>query len=165
MGRNQVHIHGLDDDRVKKMHKEFSWVADINNAASNDRFSLYLQSIENLQTKRASARYEVLLRLNDDEGTLVSPGSYMPASERFSLMKDVDYWVIEKTFRHLSRLYKDIPDCDICLLINISANSLTNSQFTNFVIQQYKRYKIAHDSVCLEISEIKATKNINQTAT
>jgi len=164
MGRNQVHIHGLDDDRVKKMHKELSWVADINNASSNDRFSLYLQSIGNLQTKRASSRYEVLLRLNDDEGTMVSPGSYIPAAERFSLMKDVDYWVIEKTFQHLSRLYKDIPNCDICLFINISANSLTNSQFTNFVIQQYKKYNIAHDSVCLEISEIKATKNINQTA-
>ena len=164
MGRNQVHIHGLDDDRVKKMHKELSWVADINNASSNDRFSLYLQSIGNLQTKRASSRYEVLLRLNDDEGTMVSPGSYIPAAERFSLMKDVDYWVIEKTFKHLSRLYKDIPNCDICLFINISANSLTNSQFTNFVIQQYKKYNIAHDSVCLEISEIKATKNINQTA-
>ena len=164
MGRNQVHIHGLDDDRVKKMHKELSWVADINNASSNDRFSLYLQSIENLQTRETASRYEVLLRLNDDEGTLVSPGSYIPAAERFSLMKDVDYWVIENTFKQLSRLYKDIPSCDICLFINISANSLTNSKFTDFVIQQYKRYNISHDSVCLEISEIKATKNINQTA-
>ena len=53
---------------------------------------------------------------------------------------------------------------NICLFINISANSLTNGQFTNFVIQQYKRYNIAHDSVCLEISETKAIKNINQTA-
>jgi EAL domain-containing protein (putative c-di-GMP-specific phosphodiesterase class I) len=164
MGRNQVHIHGLEDDRVKKMHKELSWVADINNASSSDRFSLYLQSIRSLQTSRKSSRYEVLLRLNDDEGTLVSPGSYIPAAERFSLMKDVDYWVIEKTFEQLSKLYKEIPNCDICLFINISANSLTNGQFTNFVIQQYKRYNIAHDSVCLEISEIKAIKNINQTA-
>lgn len=164
MGRNQVHIHGLDDDGIKKMHKELSWVADINNASSNDRFSLYLQSIENLQNKEASSMYEVLLRLNDDEGALVSPGSYIPAAERFSLMKDVDYWVIEKTFKQLAELYKNIPNCNLCLFINISANSLTNSQFTDFVIQQYKKYNIAHDSVCLEISEIKATKNINQTA-
>ena len=164
MGRNQVHIHGLDDDGIKKMHKELSWVADINNASSNDRFSLYLQSIENLQNKEASSMYEVLLRLNDDEGALVSPGSYIPAAERFSLMKDVDYWVIEKTFKQLAELYKIIPNCNLCLFINISANSLTNSQFTDFVIQQYKKYNIAHDSVCLEISEIKATKNINQTA-
>jgi len=164
LGRNQVHIHGLEDDRVKKMHKELSWVADINSASSRDHFTLYLQSIENLQTRNCSRMYEVLLRLSDDEGTPVSPGSYIPAAERFSLMKDVDYWVIEKTFEQLSRLYKEIPDCDVCFFINISANSLTNSQFTNFVIEQYKRFNIAHDSVCLEISEVKAIKNINQTA-
>lgn len=164
MGRNQVHVHGLDDDRVKKMHKELSWVADINNASDNERFALHLQSIESLQSAKSSRMYEVLLRVNDDEGSLVSPGSYIPAAERFSLMKDVDYWVIEKTFEQLSELYKEIPDCNICLFINISANSLTNSQFTKFVIQQYKRFNIAHDSVCLEISEIKAINNINQTA-
>jgi EAL domain-containing protein (putative c-di-GMP-specific phosphodiesterase class I) len=79
-------------------------------------------------------------------------------------MKDVDYWVIENTFEQLSRLYRELPDCDVCFFINISANSLTNSQFTNFVIEQYKRFNIAHDSICLEISEVKAIKNINQTA-
>ncbi len=164
MGRNQVHIHGLDDERVKKMHKELSWVADINNAAGDHRFSLCLQSIETMQHRKTSSMYEVLLRLNDDEGTLISPGSYIPAAERFSLMKDVDYWVIEHAFKELSNLYKSIKHCDVCLFINISANSLTNNQFSEFVIQQYKKYNIAPDAVCLEISESNAIKNINQTA-
>lgn len=164
MGRNQVHIHGLDDERVKKMHKELSWVADINNGSGDSRFSLCLQSIENMQNKETTFMYEVLLRLNDDEGTLVSPGSYIPAAERFSLMKDVDYWVIEQTFKQLSKLYRSIKDCDVRLFINISANSLTNSQFSEFVIQQYKKYNIAPDAICLEMSESNAIKNINQTA-
>ena len=164
LGRNQVHIHGLDDERVRKIHKELSWVADINSATSDNRFSLYLQTIENLQDEQTSSMYEVLLRLNDDEGSLISPGSYIPAAERFCLMKDVDYWVIEQTFKQLSNLYKSVANCDVCLFINISANSLTNNQFSDFVIQQYKKYNIAHDAVCLEISEARAIKNINQTA-
>jgi len=164
MGRNQVHIHGLSDERVKKMHKELSWVADINNASSDHRFSLHLQPIENLQDKQRTSMYEVLLRLNDDEGTLISPGSYIPAAERFSLMKDVDCWVIEQTFKQLANLYKSIKHCDVRLFINISANSLTNNQFSEFVIQQYKKYNIAPDAVCLEMSEDNAIKNINQTA-
>lgn len=164
MGRNQVHVHGLDDERVRKIHKELSWVADINKTSCENRFSLYLQSIENLQNKLTSTKYEVLLRLNDDEGTLISPGSYIPAAERFSLMKDVDYWVIEQAFKQLSRLYKNHTNCDICLFINISANSLTNNLFSDFVIEQYKKYNISPNAVCLEISETKAIKNINQTA-
>ncbi|MBE9567643.1 MAG: diguanylate cyclase, partial [Proteobacteria bacterium] len=164
MGRNQVHVHGLDDERVRKIHKELSWVADINKTSCENRFSLYLQSIENLQNEQNATMYEVLLRLNDDEGTLISPGNYIPAAERFSLMKDVDYWVIKQTFKQLSRLYKNHTNCDICLFINISANSLTNNQFADFVIEQYKKYNISPNAVCLEIAENKAMKNINQTA-
>ncbi len=165
MGRNQVHVHGIDDDRVKRMHKELSWVADVNNASTNNRFSLQLQAITNLQNRQSLSMYEVLLRLNDDEGGLISPASCLPAAERFRLMKDVDHWVIEQTFKHLSALYKSIANCNVQLFINISANSLTNNEFSDFVIQQHKKYNIAHAAVCLEISEIQAVKNINQIAT
>jgi len=164
MGRNQVQIHGLEDDRIKNMQKELSWVADINNTPDHNRFSLYLQAIEDIQSDQSASKYEVLLRLNDDEGSLVSPGNYIPAAERFSLMKDVDNWVIKQTFKHLHNLYKTVPNCDVCLFINISVNSLTYQNFSNFVIEQYKKYNITHDAVCLEISESDATKNINQTA-
>jgi len=164
MGRSQVQIHGRIDERIKKIHKELGWVADINNTANNDHFALHLQAIKSLQLKQAIPMYEVLLRLNDDEGTLVSPGSYISTAERFSLMKDVDHWVIKQSFRHLSELYKTAENCDVRLFINISANSLANNAFSEFVVQQYKKYNIAHDAVCLEISEINATKNINQTA-
>ena len=163
LGRNQVHVHGLNDDRVNRMHKELSWVADINKTSTNNRFSLQLQAIENLQNRQSFSMYEVLLRLNDDEGTLISPASCFPAAERFSLMRRVDHWVIEQSFKHLSALYKTTSDCNTQLFINISANSLTNNEFTDFVIQQYKKYNIAHAAVCLEISEVQAVKNINQT--
>jgi len=164
MGRNQVHIHGLDDDLVKKMHKELSWVADINNVENINRFSLYLQKIKSIQTGKTTSMYEVLLRLNDDEGTLISPGSDIPAAERFSLMKNVDRWVIKKTFKQLSKLYETIPNCNVRLFIKISENSLTNQTFSDFIIKQYKKHNITHDAVCLEISEALAVKNINQAA-
>ena len=164
MGRNQVQIHGLDNDHVMKKHRELGWVANINNDADDNRFSLYLQEIYHIQDKRAVPMYEVLLRLNDDDGTLVSPGSFIPAAERFSLMKDVDYWVIEKSFMYLSNILKEIPGCNIRLFINISANSLINHEFSSFVIEQFKKHPVIHDAVCLEISEIIAVKNISETA-
>ncbi len=164
MGRNQVHIHGLDDKNVKKMHKELSWVADINKDSGGNRFSLYLQTINHLQNQNVPAMGEVLLRLHDDEDQLVLPGSYIAAAERFGLMKGVDCWVIEQTFKYLSSLYNNVTHCNVCLFINISANSLTNKHFSDFVIQQYKKYHILPDTVCLEISEASVIKNIEQTS-
>ncbi|HEB83342.1 MAG TPA: EAL domain-containing protein [Gammaproteobacteria bacterium] len=163
MGRNQVQIHELNDERVRKMQKELSWVADINNRNNAERFSLFLQAIKNLQTDEAPM-YEVLLRLNDDEGKLVSPGNYIPAAERFSLMKDVDRFVIEQSFEHLSELYQDIEDCNVRLFINISSNSLNDPEFADYIIEQYKKYNIYNNAICLEISETKAVKNLSQTS-
>jgi len=162
MGRGQVHVHGLDDDHARMLNKELSWVAEINNSASDGRFSLYLQAIENLQRDKPATMYEVLLRLNDDDGTLILPVSYIPASERFGLMKDVDRWVIENSLRHLSALYKTIPGCDVQLSINLSANSMADPEFADFVISRLHQHKIAHDAVCLEISVANAEKNIEQ---
>jgi diguanylate cyclase (GGDEF)-like protein len=174
MGRNQVHIHGLNNENAIEMHKELSWVADINTASSGNRFSLHLQTIkslknQNLQKQHAFSMYEVLLRLHDDEGRLIFPESYVPAAERFGLMKEVDYWVIKQAFKQLSTLYNNVAQdsnnkCNTCLFINISANSITNHQFADYVIQQYKKYNIPPDAICLEISEANVIKNIDQTS-
>jgi diguanylate cyclase (GGDEF)-like protein len=164
MGRGQVQTYGLFDNRTRKIQKELSWVSNINDAANSSHFSLHLQAIKALKPKQSISMYEVLLRLNDDEGSLVSPGSYISTAERFSLMKEVDRWVIDKSFRHLSQLYRDMPHCDVRLFINISANSLSNQNFSDFVIRLYKKYNIQPDAICFEISEINAVKNINRTA-
>jgi diguanylate cyclase (GGDEF)-like protein len=164
LGRNQVHVYGMKVGHSSHLHDELRWVADINDESQDSHFSLYLQKIVNLQSENSSPMYEVLLRINDDENTLVTPGNYISTAERFSLMKDVDYWVIEKTFAHLAHLHKEIIDCDIRFFINISANSLTNNRFSDHVIELIRKYKITPDTVCLEISEYKAVKNINQTA-
>ncbi len=177
MGRNQVHIHDLDDEIAKKIHKELSWVTDINKEAGSGCFSLYLQPIKNLHNLQTVSMSEVLLRLHDsngdggkevnsggDVGKLILPGSYIPAAERFGLMKEVDYWVIKQAFKLIANMYSNTADCNTCLFINISANSLTNNQFSDFVIQQHKKHNISANAVCLEISEASIIKNLEQTS-
>ncbi|NOQ89831.1 MAG: EAL domain-containing protein [Gammaproteobacteria bacterium] len=163
MGRNQVQIHGLNEELKKNTNKELTWVADIKDSEAGDRFSLYLQKIKTIQTDSNKSIYEVLLRLHDDEGTLISLENYVPAAERFNLMKDVDVWVITKALEQLSNYYKKNPDNDIQLFINVSANSLSDHGFTDFVIQQIRENNISPNSVCLEVSEKNAIKNIDQT--
>jgi diguanylate cyclase (GGDEF)-like protein len=164
MGRNQIHIHGLNDNHAKTKHKELSWIADINNDSSDKHFSLYLQNITALQDNNTTSMYQVLLRVTDDDGAPVSVSRYIPVAERFNLMKNIDYWVIEQTFKRLAELYKTAAASDVQLFIPISGNSIANNNFSDFVIEQYKKYNIVDNTVCLEFSEANATKNINQTA-
>ena len=164
MGRNRVQVHGLDREIAKNTHKELSWLADINNTKVKSHFSLYIQKIESTGIKPDRSMYEVLLRLHDDDGALIAPENYIPAAERFDLMKGADLWVIENSLKKLAELYKTDPQSDIQLFINISENSLNNHEFTGFVIDQSRKYNILANSICLEISEKNAVKNISQTA-
>jgi len=158
LGRNQVHVHGQDQANSLKMQNELSWVSEINQG-DDERFSLYIQQIKPVNAEDPVEMYEVLLRLNDDDGRLIPPGSYLPAAERFSLMKNVDFWVIRKSFEVLDKLARLTQKKDVKLFINISLNSLIDPDFTDYVIQQYLHFNITHDRVCFEIDEQKAAKN------
>jgi diguanylate cyclase (GGDEF)-like protein len=160
LGRNRVQIHGESNDLTRKIHNELSWIADLNKD-NDEHFSLYLQPLVNIQQAPDQYMYEVLLRLNDDEGRLVTPGNYIPAAERFSMMKSVDYWVISHALEYLSEMLKKAPGIDITLFINLSANSLADADFANFVIHLCDSYLIPARSICFEIDEAKAVKNMD----
>ncbi len=162
MGRNQLYVHELSDVQVKRMHKELRWVADIRNSLKDNRFKLYSQPIyTTVGTQPEIRMQEVLLRLKDDEGNISSPGNYILAAERFGLMRDVDQWVIDQVIQTLH----EIGDTrDICLFVNLSTNSLSDKNFCAYILKLLADYEIDGNSICFEITETAATRNLSQVA-
>ncbi|NET38706.1 MAG: EAL domain-containing protein [Cyanothece sp. SIO1E1] len=39
--------------------------------------------------------YEILLRMVDEQGELIPPGTFMSAAECYDLMPDIDCWVVQ----------------------------------------------------------------------
>jgi len=163
MGKNRLYIHELDDEHIKKVHKELSWVSNIEESLKNNRFVLYTQPIVAIDNKVGSRElYEVLLRLKDDDGQVLSPGEYIPAAERFGMMRAVDIWVITESIKAIETMNNsgltEIP----LMFVNLSANSITDKTFCNEVLQLLKDHKIPDESICFEITETAAIKNIHQ---
>lgn len=161
MGRGRVHVHELNDTHIKTMHKELHWVADIQSSIQDNRFRLYAQDITPIHSTEPTTMYEVLLRLQDDEGNMVSPGLYIPAAERFGLMHDVDIWVIKNALRYSKQLNSNNPGRLITLFINLSANSL-DDQICDIIIKTLDELQLPKGSICFEITETAAMKNIEQ---
>jgi Amt family ammonium transporter len=113
-----------------------------------------------LASKSKRNMYEILLRLIDDDGRLITPGKYMPAAERFSMMRKVDHWVIRQSIQQLASAVKRFPGTEITLFINISSNSLIDVGLAEFVVDLQQRHNLPPRSICLEISEDKAIKNL-----
>ena len=163
MGRNRVHVHELNDEQVKRIHQELSWVADIETSLKDQRFKLYIQAIAPVNTsENSNLMYEVLLRLKNNDGNIISPGQYIPATERFNLMHAVAIWVVHEVIKKIEAMQqsgrKEIPR----IFVNLSANSITDQSFCDYVLELLKQHPITKHSICFEITETAAIKNMDQ---
>ena len=63
---------------------------------SAELFVLHFQPIVSLSDGRVS-HHEALLRLADEpDGRLVAPGRFLPAAERYGLIRDIDRMVLDE---------------------------------------------------------------------
>ena len=84
-GRNRIHSFEENDIDLQRRRREQQWAARINNALEENRFELFRQTIQPLQTAEDGAHYEILLRMRDESGGIIAPGLFIEAAERFSL--------------------------------------------------------------------------------
>jgi EAL domain-containing protein (putative c-di-GMP-specific phosphodiesterase class I) len=57
---------------------------------------------------------ELLLRMTDESGRLVLPGTFIPAAERYHLMGTIDRWVVDKALRCLAAMRLRTPPGSGC---------------------------------------------------
>jgi EAL domain-containing protein (putative c-di-GMP-specific phosphodiesterase class I) len=161
-GRNRANVYHADDAELIRRHTEMLRAAGIREALKQHRFCLYAQSIKPL--KKASpgepSRYEILLRLYDENGGLLTPGAFIPAAERYGLMGNVDRWVIQTTFENFAQLFEQ-PE-DTLVSINLSGNSLNDRGLLNFVRQQISGSPASPEQICFEITETAFISNLTQ---
>jgi diguanylate cyclase (GGDEF)-like protein/PAS domain S-box-containing protein len=157
-GRHRVWIHHTDDDDVVQHKGEMEWVSRLNEALDKDRFELFVQHVKPIKHPLDGCYHEILLRLKQADGSLVSPMAFIPAAERYGLMTAIDRWVIRQAFQWLSQHKTAYKRSDI-FAINISGQSLADPQFLPFCVNEYKRRSIVPDQVCLEITETAAIAN------
>lgn len=157
-GRNRVHATEPDDSLVSRRRGEMEWLSRIRQALDEDRFYLDAQRIVPLDG-RDSCRYEVLVRLLDEDGQVVAPGAFLPPAERFGAVQEIDRWVITRVCRMLADNPGHLKALEACH-INISGRSFDRPEFLDFVIDTLRYHGVPADRVCLEITETAAIRNL-----
>lgn len=160
MGRNQIHVYNEDDSRMKIRHGQMEWINRINSAISEGRLHLYYQPIIPVdQYDNKGDCYELLLRIEDEYGEIISSDIFMPAAERFCLAIKLDEWVIRNTFEWLVSNPNQLNNLATCF-INLSGATLGNDAFLDFIIKQFDYTGIPCKKICFEITETTAITNI-----
>ncbi len=157
-GRNRIHVYEESDIDLGQRHNEMHWVSRITEALEEDRFVLYRQEITSLNEADNTPHYELLVRMRAKDGTIIPPGNFIPAAERYNLMNALDRWVIEKAFQHLSTLQTQ-GDKSI-YSINLSGNSLNDENISQYIEQKIGEHNIRTDLLCFEVTETAAVFNL-----
>ena len=160
-GRNRIHSFQENDIDLMRRRREMQWAARINNALEEDRFELFRQTIQPLQEKVEGAHYEILLRMRDENGGIISPGLFIEAAERYGITPNIDRWVIRSAFRWLVSEADERERLSLCS-INLSGQSLGDEKFLPFVVDQFQMSGIDATKICFEITETAAIASYSQ---
>ncbi len=131
-GRNRVFSFQDNDIDLMRRRREMQWAARINNALEESRFELFRMTIQPLQKHEPGAHYELLLRMRDETGKIVSPDNFINAAERYGITPQIDRWVVEHALRWLVSEADERERLALCS-INLSGQSLGDAEFLPFV--------------------------------
>lgn len=160
-GRDRVYSYQENDIDLMRRRREMQWAARINNALEENRFELFRQTIEPLQEQGLGSHYELLLRMRDEAGALVSPELFINAAERYGITPSIDRWVIRNAFRWLVSEADERERLALCS-INLSGQSLGDDKFLPFVIDQFHSSGLDATKICFEITETAAIASYSQ---
>ena len=159
-GRNQVQIAHLGNRRLQIRHGQMQWLSRLNTALADNRFTLYFQPIVPCaSTTRHDKHVEILLRMIDEDGSIIAPGVFFPTAEKYDISQDLDRWVIEHAMAWLAGESTG-SHWPIRITINLSARSVGNQAMVNYIIEQAGLNGIDPARVCFEMSETSVTANL-----
>jgi diguanylate cyclase (GGDEF)-like protein/PAS domain S-box-containing protein len=161
-GDGHIHVYSSHDEVIARSRGEIHWLQRLQAALRDGFFELYVQPIEPARPGTVSngPAMEVFVRLHD-EGQAVSPADFFPAAERYRLMSMIDRWVLGSALAALTAGAIRLPP-GRTLSINISAQTLADPAFLEYVVDELDRTGVAPSQICFEVAETSVIGNLDQ---
>ncbi|MGG5838665.1 cyclic diguanylate phosphodiesterase, partial [Huaxiibacter chinensis] len=117
-------------------------------ALEQNEFALMVQPVMGI---RGDHYHEVLLRMPDEKGGLLSPDRFLPVAQEFGLSSRVDLWVLERTLQFLAEHREKLPGKRFA--INLAPSTVCRGQFPLEVSRLLKKYAVEAWQLIFEITE------------
>ena len=159
-GGNTVKLYETADYHFLKRRGEMQWISRLTHALERDQFVLYGQPIAENNAAAKIAKIEILLRLRDQDGTIISPADFIPAAEKYNLMPAIDRWVIRRVLQLLPVQQNGGPKHRVA--INLSGSSVADESLLDFIIEEVEESGADPTLITLEVTETAAIENLSR---
>jgi len=149
-GGNRFYLH--DDIQLQQslVEQKHHWLQQIKKALSEQRFFLVYQPITSFNSEE-SHRYEVFLRMLDDNDEVILPGQFLGIVRQLGLLPTLDRWVVAHALRDLLAQQQLHPET--MFFIKLSESSLTDTRFADWLEQALQRVAIRPGSCAFELPD------------
>lgn len=156
-GRDRVRFAGEDDELSRRV-VDMSLVGKIGKSLDENRFVLHYEDVVRIEQPDDIVYRELLVRMRDDDGKLLTPGAFIQAAERYFLMSALDRWVLHHALHGIAKL----PADSVIYAVNISGQSLGDDKFLDFVLGEIDRSGVDPERLCFEITETSAVSRLTE---
>jgi diguanylate cyclase (GGDEF)-like protein/PAS domain S-box-containing protein len=157
-GRDRCVVHAPERWQETRRRAREGWEHRIHAALDHDRLVLHCQPILDVAARRVS-QYELLLRLDEDEG-LVPPGAFLGVAERLGLIHEIDRWVAHEAISLLAA--HAAAGRQLKFEVNLSGQSIGDRELTASIARAVQEAGIDPASLIFEITETAAIANIEE---
>lgn len=158
-GRNRIQVYRASDAELVRRHGEMHWVSRITQALEANRLELHFQNIVPVRGDVEGHHFELLVRLREESGSLVSPTLFLPAAERYNLIGKIDRWVVRCAFDWLQAHPDVLASLQLCA-INLSGQSVGDDEFRDYLVALLRDTRVPAGCICFEITETAAIANL-----
>lgn len=160
-GKNTWHTFNIDDKTRSHLQNRIFWKQKITDALAekNQRFIFHYQPILNLSNNQIS-HYEALLRLEDADGTLHMPGSFIEVAEKTGLIHQIDHHVLKMGISKQAEF--DQLATPISLSLNLSAHATSDPELLPRLKRLLRETGAKPENLIFELTETAAVADYGQ---
>lgn len=160
-GGNQARLYQRKDHKNIALYGDAHRAQDIRDALKNDKFKLFAQPIVSLTQTSDNIDLEILLRLEQDNKTLLLPEAFLPTAQRYNLAKKLDLWVIEHSIAWFNE-HPYLLDTINGIAINLSSSSFEDESQLLAIINLLEKNRHIAQHLVFEVTEYTVVSNLSK---
>jgi EAL domain-containing protein (putative c-di-GMP-specific phosphodiesterase class I)/GGDEF domain-containing protein len=155
-----IHRATVSAELIDDYRTELRMIEAVSRALTEGRIRLFAERIEPVQpTGHAMLHFEVLARVEGDDGRLLQPKQFLPAIWHAGLHSKLDRLVFVRTVAHLAAnpaLHEAVHLCSI----NVCGPTLCDPEFPEFVRRCLATHRVDPGRLMIEITESSAISDL-----
>ena len=144
---------------IEKNKKIIFTENDLEDALKKEQFVVYYQPRISIDSQiKTVCGVEALVRWQNEDGSIISPGEFIPLAERTGQIREITWQVLDIAFKDLVEWEKQ--DLNLSVSLNIAQTMLDDYELPEKIYDTAVKYGVNTGCVILEITESAAMKDV-----